>query len=128
MDEATTTDRGREGHDGHDQLLIAGLLDRDLSEVDRSIAERLVAICGECAALHADLVDLAKATTELLAAARTRDFRLTADDAARLGTADAGEPRGGTARLTGDMHFPPDHAMHDGLLIASLLDRSLEDS
>ena len=55
---------------------------------------------------------------------RTRDFRLTAATRRahrdlRWGT------RSTTARLTGEMTHPPtDHATHDQLLIASLLDRS----
>ncbi len=116
-----------DGHDGHDELIIASLLDGDPSDPERSIAERRVATCPECAALHADLVALSRAMAELPAAARTRDFTLTAADAVRL-TPAAGEPRAATARLTGEMTHPPtDHATHDQQLIASLLDRSAGD-
>jgi hypothetical protein len=120
--------QAKDSHDGHDELLIALLLDRDPSDPERSIAETRVARCPECAALHADLLALSKATTRLRAAVRTRDFRLTASDAARLTATAAGEPRGATARLIGEMTHPPtDHATHDQLLIASLLDRSAGD-
>jgi hypothetical protein len=50
------------------------------------------------------------------------------DGVAHLTPPGAGEPRGADARLTGEMtHQPSDHAAHDELLIASLLDRSVED-
>jgi hypothetical protein len=112
-------------HDAHDERLIASLLDRDASGSERSIAQARVASCPECAALHADLVALSRATTELPPVARTRDFRLTPADAARLSGAAAGEPRTANARLSGEMTvLPTDHATHDTLLIASLLDRT----
>lgn len=117
------------GHDGHDELLIASLLDRDPTDPERSIAEMRVATCPDCAALNADLVALSKATIELPGAARTRDYILTADDAARLTASSAGEPRGAAARLTGEMtSHSIDHATHDQLLVAGLLDRSPDDA
>ena len=36
-------------HDEHDPLLVAALLDRDLSESERAAGELLVASCPECA-------------------------------------------------------------------------------
>jgi hypothetical protein len=120
--EISTVDRG---HDAHDERLIASLLDRDTSNPERSAAQARVASCPECAALHADLVALSRATTELPPVARSRDFRLTPADAARLRGAAAREPGRTNARLTGEMAIlPADHATHDTLLIATLLDRS----
>jgi len=121
-------DRGSHGgHDDGHELLMAALLDRDLTHDDRAVAEGLLGTCSACAALHADLVALAAATIELPAEARPRDCRLTAADAARLELVRVrdGEPRGAASRLTGEMQVPSaDHREHDQLLIASLLDRS----
>jgi hypothetical protein len=114
--------------EGH-ELLIASLLDRDLPEADRVRAERLVASCSGCAAVYADLRSLAAAARVQPAPARPRDFRLTADDAARLrsGVTLEGEPLADTSRLTGEMQPPTsDHRLHDQLLIANLLDRSVD--
>lgn len=113
-------------HSDHDPELIAALLDRDGPDAtagDRAMAERWIAGCTDCAALHADLLALPGATRALPAPARRRDFRLTAADAARLATP-AGEPSPTTARLTGVMTDTRDHASHDTLLVASLTDRS----
>ena len=75
-------------HPDHDPLDLAVLLDGDPEPSDRAAliraTERITA-CTACAAIHADLVALAVATRALPAPAmRTRDFRLTAADAARL--------------------------------------------
>ena len=51
---------------------------------ETSAARALVASCPACAELHADLVSIMAATTALPAPRRTRDFRLTEADAARL--------------------------------------------
>jgi hypothetical protein len=115
-------------HDRHDPLLIAASLDSEASDDDRSAAAALEANCPDCATLHADLLTLRAETRALAPARRIRDFRLTADDAARLRASAAGEPQGATARLIGDMHDSSvDHGAHDLLLIASSLDRSVED-
>jgi hypothetical protein len=58
--------------------------------------------------------------------ARTRDFRLTAADAARL-SGTPGEPVATTSRLTSEMTEPRTtaaHATHDPILIAALTDRA----
>ena len=113
-------------HDGHDPLRIAALLDPDLDPDERSSAEALVATCGECAALYADLRALSVATAAAAAPARSRDFRLSPADAARL-SVPAGEPRAAATRLTGKMPDPATtavHATHDTLLVAALADRS----
>jgi hypothetical protein len=119
----------RRQHGDHDPELIAALLDRDgpdASAGDRALAERWVAGCADCAALHADLLAVSVATRVLPAPARPRDFRLTAADGARLATA-AREPSPTAARLTGVMTDTRDHASHDTLLVASLADRSFGD-
>jgi len=120
---------GPDVHDERHELLVASLLDRRIQAAERAIAEQLLSTCAACASLHADLVALAVATRELPVAARQRDFRLTATDAARSRSIEAGdgEPHGSTSRLTGEMDVPDaDHDRHDRLLIASLLDRSVD--
>ncbi len=76
----TTTDR----HTEHDALLIAGLAASDLSDGDRARAGELVASCGDCENLLAELRAIARATAQLPPAIRPRDFRLTEADAARI--------------------------------------------
>jgi anti-sigma factor RsiW len=73
-------------HHDHDPLLIAALVDGDSdAPVTDERARRLIAECADCATLHADLIALAAASRALPAPAiRTRDFRLSAADAARL--------------------------------------------
>lgn len=120
---------GLEQHDRHDPERIAALLDRDLTDAQRALAEVQVAACDACAALLADLTSLAIANLELVAPVRPRDFILTEAEAAMLVVHPAGEPVGAGARLTGDMtDAGARHAAHDRLLIASLVDRSVPDS
>jgi hypothetical protein len=130
MPAAAGSDRGPMGHDDRHDLAVASLLDPDLPAEERAVAEGLVATCARCAALHADLAALAAAARGLAAVPRPRDFRLTADDAARLRPAApaVGEPRAAATRLTGEMQVPrADHHSHDQLLVASLLDRSTDE-
>lgn len=72
------------GHAGHDQLLVAAYAAGDASGADLERAAALVASCPECARLHRDLRALSAALGAAPAPARPRDFRLTAEDAARL--------------------------------------------
>jgi len=111
-------------HAIHDPELVAMLLDDDSTDADRASGTALVETCADCARLHADLLALASSTREWPAPARTRDFRLTEADAARL----AGEPLATTTRLSGDMTDPRTasaHALHDTILVASLADHSI---
>jgi hypothetical protein len=75
------------GHDDHDLILIAALAAGDLDGRERSTAERLASDCTECDSLLADLRSIAEATRTLPARPRPAglDFRLTQDDARRLG-------------------------------------------
>jgi hypothetical protein len=73
-------------HDRHDSILVAALAADDLAGTDRDQALELTRTCADCALLHRDLRDLARATASApppIANPR-RDFRLTPDDAARL--------------------------------------------
>ncbi len=79
---------GPEPHARHDLHLVAAFAADDLAPVVRTEAERLVESCRDCAELFADLRIIAAATAALPDIPRTRDFRLTAADAARL------QPRG----------------------------------
>ena len=117
-------------HEDHDPTQIAALLDRELDPAERASAEAIVAACPACAVLYDDLRSLACAAQALPTVARTRDFRLTAADAARV-VAAAGEPVATTSRLTSEMtdpHTAAAHATHDPILVAALTDRSLTTS
>jgi hypothetical protein len=87
----------RPAHDRHDLELVARLAAGDLGPGETATARALLAACGACAALEADLRAIATATRELGSAAvraataasagsavAPRDFRLSAADAARL--------------------------------------------
>jgi hypothetical protein len=71
-------------HPDHDLELIAAYAAGDATgpELDRATA--LVASCTDCAALHHDLRSIAAVMPAMPAPARTRDFRLTAEQAAEL--------------------------------------------
>ncbi len=70
----------------HDELLIARLAVDDLPPTESAgrLARSWVADCPACAELLSDLKAIAAATAALPAPRRTRDFRLTEADAARL--------------------------------------------
>lgn len=71
-------------HASHDTILVASLADHSLATSEREAAEALVAACGLCAALHADLLALRAATQAMPTPPRPRDYTLTPHDAARL--------------------------------------------
>lgn len=82
-----------EPHARHDRYLVAALAADDVEPMVRVDAEALVASCHDCAELLADLRSIAVATAALPMVPRTRDFRISAADAARL------RPRGWRALL-----------------------------
>jgi anti-sigma factor RsiW len=117
--------RGTPGHAGHDPELIVALLDRELADSDRAVAEARVSACPACAALHADLVAVAAANVALATPSRPREFTLTPAMAAGLVRTAGREPVPTRTRLTGEMTASRStHATHDRLLIANLIDRS----
>jgi hypothetical protein len=71
-------------HPDHDLELIAAYAAGDATGPELEHASALIASCGDCAALHHDLRSIAAALPELPAPARTRDFRLTSEQAAEL--------------------------------------------
>jgi hypothetical protein len=71
-------------HSRHDQVLMARLAGDDLDPSERSTAEALRSACPDCRQLHDDLRTLMRATTDLPAPRRQRDFRLSPEQAARL--------------------------------------------
>jgi len=72
-------------HAQHDLDLIAGHAAGDLTDPDRNRAEALLQSCLSCADLQRDLVAIASATRILpTVATAPRDYRLTAEQAARL--------------------------------------------
>jgi hypothetical protein len=80
----------RTTHDGHDLELVARAAAGDLDAREVEAARLAIAGCGACAALDADLRAIAAATRDLGAVGESasirapRDFRLSAEDAARL--------------------------------------------
>lgn len=116
-------------HDAHDLELIVALLDPDQPEAERATAQALVAECRSCAALHADLIALARATVEIPTPARPREFTLTAAMAEALARETSREPVPSGSRLSRDMNDSRSrHAAHDRLLIANLIDRSVDEA
>ena len=73
-----------EMHVQHDSLLVASLAAGDLAGTERDRANAQISACPDCAALHADLILIARATAALPPAVAPRDFTLTTDQAARL--------------------------------------------
>jgi hypothetical protein len=73
-------------HEQHDPLLMAALAAGDLAGPERDRALDVSRSCAECAALHDDLVAIARATADVPPpiAMPARDFRLSPDQAARL--------------------------------------------
>ncbi len=73
-------------HGAHDPMWMAALATRtpDLSATEHTRAQSALESCGACADLFADLVALSAAIPSAPIPARTRDFTLTAEDAARL--------------------------------------------
>jgi len=127
-DPAASSPDAADGHAGHDLERIAALLDADLSPADRMTGEAMVAACTECARLRDDLFSIAGAASAMPAPGRTRDFRLTPADAARLAPAGPGEPATAATRLNDEMFDPritAGHPAHDTVLVASLIDHSL---
>jgi hypothetical protein len=73
-------------HTQHDPILMVSLASGDLAPADRdyATAQSLRTSCTECARLHDDVVAIARATKVLPPVARTRDFRITDEQAAKL--------------------------------------------
>ena len=97
--EARQTDVTQPSHSHHDLTLVAALAADDLAGPGLTEARALVDACPDCADLHRDLRAIAAATRDLPAPARTRDFRLTEEQAARL-------RRGGWRRLVAGFGAP----------------------
>ena len=71
-------------HADHDPVLVATYAAGDATGAELATATALVAGCAACAALHHDLRAIATALPLMPAPHRTRDFRLTAEQAASL--------------------------------------------
>ena len=86
-------------HEQHDPILVVSFASGDLSAADRdhATAQALVGSCAECARLHDDVLAVASATKALPPPVRTRDFRITNEQAAKLRPAGL---RGVPSRLT----------------------------
>ncbi len=73
-----------DGHSDHDALLVARFAAGDVTPAEAELARRLLATCPDCRLLASDLRAIARATADLPAPTRTRDFRLSPELAARL--------------------------------------------
>jgi hypothetical protein len=71
-------------HTDHDLLLVAAFAAGDLEAGDVVPAQALVANCAECRSLATDLQAIARATADVPAPRRPRDFFLSPADARRL--------------------------------------------
>jgi hypothetical protein len=83
-DRGLSTDGPAHTGPDHDEGLVAGLAAGDLDPREADEARALVAACPACARLEADVRSIMAATTALPVRQRSRDFRLTEADAARL--------------------------------------------
>lgn len=72
-------------HDDHDRLLMAAFAAGDADGEDLAKATRLSEGCESCRSLVADVRAVARAVASLPPARTDRDFRISADQAARLG-------------------------------------------
>src|SRR5690242_16863300 len=70
-------------HSRHDRMLVARIAAGDAGAQEHE-AQDLIRRCSECAALAADISAIAHSVAQLPAPARTRDFRLSADQADHL--------------------------------------------
>jgi hypothetical protein len=71
-------------HSRHDRVLVSRFGAGDAYPAEQDEARQLVARCAECARLAADIEALRSAAAALPAPVRTRDFRLTAEQAEQL--------------------------------------------
>jgi hypothetical protein len=72
-------------HNRHDRLLVARFAVADVEgAAQQHEAQELVRRCSECAALAADIKAISKSVATMPAPARTKDFRLTPQEADRL--------------------------------------------
>jgi hypothetical protein len=71
-------------HVSHDLLLVAAYAAGDTTPQDADRAAALLAGCPECREVAADLASIATASRTLPAPQRTRDFRLSPEQAARI--------------------------------------------
>jgi hypothetical protein len=71
-------------HRRHDRLLVTRYAGGDAYPTERSEAEALVASCTQCAELAADIRLLVSRTRTLPDARRTRDFRISPEQAEQL--------------------------------------------
>ena len=77
-------DGGNPGHASHDRLLVARFVGGDVSDAEADAARELLSACPDCRLLASDLLAISRATSELPAPIRTRDFRISPEEAARL--------------------------------------------
>ena len=71
-------------HRRHDRLLIARFAADDAYPAEIEEARTQIAACSDCAALAADIQILSRAVAGVPTPARTRDFRLTVEQADKL--------------------------------------------
>jgi len=74
----------RAEHRRHDRLLVTRFATDDAYPSELDDARQLIESCPDCAALAADIRQIASATAQLPTAKRTRDFTITAEQAEKL--------------------------------------------
>lgn len=87
-------------HAAHDRLLVVRFVAGDVTEAEADAARELLSSCPECRLLASDLRRIAPATADLPTPPRTRDFRISPEEAARLRGSALGRWR---ARLSGGL-------------------------
>jgi hypothetical protein len=71
-------------HASHDLLLIAAHVAGDTAAAEASQATELIAVCPDCRQVASDLASITAASRDVPAPKRSRDFRLTQEQAWRL--------------------------------------------
>ena len=95
---------GHAGHAAHDELLVARFVGGDVADAEADAARGLLSTCPECRLLASDLLAISRATADLPAPTRTRGFRLSPEEAARLRRSG---PRNWLSRLAGGVEGGP---------------------
>jgi hypothetical protein len=105
--EVTRPPTPADAHATHDRVLVSAFVAGDVEGAEEDRARRLVSTCAECAELASDLAAMASALRDLPSPVRTRDFRITPEQAAAMDRRgirrflDVGRPRLAFARPLG---------------------------
>jgi hypothetical protein len=98
-------------HAAHDLGEVVAFVDGELTGPEAELIEARLATCPDCAGIATDVRALATATRAIQAPSRTRDFRLTPAD---------------VARLVPDAAAVAAHATHDPECVSAYMDGALD--